>query len=97
VQIVHPLFYKQRDGEYKKRSIFWDFVTIRTLRSMQDVTVTKDCQSVNSQNIPCATLKGRGSWVISLYLCFISTGDLSGIIDITCRIWVALIKKEEDG
>jgi hypothetical protein len=29
--------------------------------------------------------------------CSISTGDTNGITDITCRIWIAVIKKEEDG
>jgi len=28
----------------------------------------RESRSVDSQNIPCATLKRRGSWVISIYL-----------------------------
>jgi hypothetical protein len=31
--------------------------------------VLRESPSVDSQNIPCATLKRRGSWVISVYLC----------------------------
>jgi hypothetical protein len=31
--------------------------------------VLRDSPSVDSQNIPFATLKSRGSWVISVYLC----------------------------
>jgi hypothetical protein len=61
---------------------FGDFVTILTEESMQDVTVTRpqstdspllfycnvlrESLSVDSQNIPCAPLKRRGSWVISV-------------------------------
>jgi hypothetical protein len=30
--------------------------------------VLRESRSVDSQNIPCATLKRRGSWVISKYL-----------------------------
>jgi hypothetical protein len=67
---------------------FEDFVTIRTERSMQDLTVARlqstrvqtplspsfkcnvlrESLSEGSQNIPCATLKRRGSYVISVYL-----------------------------
>jgi hypothetical protein len=54
---------------------FGDFVTIHTEVSMQDITVARlqstvlrESLSVDSQNIPCATLKGRGSWVISVNL-----------------------------
>jgi hypothetical protein len=32
--------------------------------------VLSESLSVDSQNIPCATLKKRGSWVICVYLCF---------------------------
>ncbi len=31
--------------------------------------VLRESLSVESQNIPCATIQRRGSWVISLYLC----------------------------
>jgi hypothetical protein len=31
--------------------------------------VVRESLSVDSQNIPCAVLKRRGSWVISVYLC----------------------------
>jgi hypothetical protein len=82
-----------RAMEYISRSpTFGDFfVTIRTERLMQKVTVTARLQStrvqtssplsfkynvlreslsLDSQNIPCASLKRRGSWMIFLYLCF---------------------------
>jgi hypothetical protein len=78
---------------------FGDFVTVRTERSMQDVTVARlqntrvqtplstlfkmyrnvlrESLSVGRQNIPCATLKRRGSsWVISV--CLWSNLMLSG-------------------
>ncbi len=32
--------------------------------------VLRESLSVDGQKIPCATLKRRGSWVISLYLCY---------------------------
>jgi hypothetical protein len=48
---------------------FGDFVIIRTKSSRQDVTVARlQSLSVDSQNIPCATLKRRGSWIISIYM-----------------------------
>jgi hypothetical protein len=62
---------------------FGDFVTILTEESMQDITnarlQSKRVQTpfsspilnvcMDSQNIPCATLKRRGSWVIGyLYI-----------------------------
>ncbi len=60
---------------------FGDFVTICTEASMQDAKVTRlqtplslslkcnvlrESLSVDSKNIHCATLKRRGSWVISV-------------------------------
>jgi hypothetical protein len=69
----------ERDGEYKYRGpTFGDFVTIRTEASMQDITVARkqskcnvlrESLSVDSQNIPCAALNRRWSWVIFAYLC----------------------------
>ncbi len=34
--------------------------------------VLRESLSVDNQNIPCATLKRSGSWVISVYLCIYS-------------------------
>jgi hypothetical protein len=61
---------------------FGDFVTIHTEGSPQDKTVARTVQSIgvqsnvpheslseDNQNIPFATLKRRGSWVISMYHC----------------------------
>ncbi len=44
--------------------------TVQTLLSPSfKCNVLLESLSVDSQNIPCATLKRRGSWVISIYLC----------------------------
>jgi hypothetical protein len=51
---------------------FGDFFTIRTERSMQN-DVLRESLSVEIQNIPCATLKRRGSWLVG-NLC-ISLGE----------------------
>jgi hypothetical protein len=40
--------------------------------------VLRETISVDSQNIPCATLKRSGSWVISVYSC---CGDMYSAAD----------------
>ena len=44
-------------------------VTVARLQSLSlKCNVLRESLSVDSQSVPCATLKRRGSWVISKYL-----------------------------
>jgi hypothetical protein len=60
-------------------------VTVARLQSIRVPTplspsfkcnVLRESFSVDSQNIPCATLKKRGPWIISVYLCLIPIAGL---------------------
>jgi hypothetical protein len=54
-------------------------VRYKSTESPLKCNVLRESLSVDSQNIPCATLKRRGSWVISVYLCGIPTGRVRNV------------------